>query len=114
MSEDEERLKDMLTTAKYIKEFTEEITFQEFKDSELVTAAVEREIEIMGEAAKNVSQKIKTQYPKMEWKGIAGMRDIVAHAYRKIRREELWNTVQRDIPPLINRLKHILQELKTH
>lgn len=112
MSEDEHRLKDMLTAAKFIGEFTQEIHFEEFQDSELITAAVERKIEIIGEAAKNVSQKIRTQYPEMDWKGIAGMRDIVAHAYRKVRTEELWNTIKQDIPPLIERVKHILKELE--
>ncbi|KXA96382.1 hypothetical protein AKJ39_04690 [candidate division MSBL1 archaeon SCGC-AAA259J03] len=113
MSEDEERLKDMLKAAKLIEEFTHEIDFDEFEDSEMVKAAVEREVEIIGEAAKNVSEDVRIQYPEMDWEGIAGMRDIVAHAYRKVRKEELWNTVEDDVPPLIERLEHILEELKS-
>lgn len=110
MSEDEGRLEDMLTAARLIEEFTEEINFGEFKISELVRAAVEREIEIIGEVAKNVSEETKTQYPEMDWAGIAGMRDIVAHAYRKVKIEELWNTVDDDVPVLIDRLERILGE----
>lgn len=109
MSEDEERLKDMLTAAKLIEEFTEGIGSDEFRDSELVRAAVEREIEIIGEAAKSVSEKLRIQYPEMDWKGIAGMRDIVAHAYRKVKTEELWNTVNDDVPSLKERLEQILE-----
>ncbi len=110
MSEDEERLKDMLKAAKSIEEFTEGTSFEEFADSELIRAAVEREIEIIGEAAKNISDKTKVDYPGMDWKGIAGMRDIVAHAYRNVKAEELWETATSDVSTLIEKLEESLED----
>lgn len=102
----------MLQAAKLVEEFTKETDFAEFKDSELISAAVEREIEIIGEVAKNISREIRTQYPEMDWKGIAGMRDIVAHAYRKVQKEELWSTIREDVPLLIEQLERILGDLE--
>lgn len=106
--EDERRLLDMSEAAEDIEEFTKEVTFDEFEDDKLVKRAVEREVEIIGEAAKNISDEFKAQHPEIDWKSMARARDLVIHAYGKVEEEELWKIVTDDIPALIEDLEQLL------
>lgn len=69
------------------------------KDKELRDATVRR-LEIIGEAAKNISPALKNKYPFVEWKKIAGTRDIVIHAYFRVDLNVVWSIVKKDIPKL--------------
>jgi len=76
-------------------------------DRKLVLALM-KDIEIIGEAAYQVSQPTRQQLPEIPWDDIIAMRHRLVHAYFDINLDILWRTVQGDIPPLIETLKGIL------
>ena len=70
--------------------------------------AVLYEIVVLGEAARRLSQEMRTANPSVPWSDIIGMRSVVSHGYDQIDDNELWQVVQRDLPELIFRLQTIL------
>jgi uncharacterized protein with HEPN domain len=90
-------IEHILDSIETIEEYTKEITKEEFISSKKTQDAVIRRIEIIGEAAKNVPEEVKKNYPSIPWKRISGMRDILIHGYfgvdlgltRKVASEEV-------------------------
>ena len=68
-----------------------------------------RRIEIIGEAVKNISPELKKKYPEIEWKRIAGARDVMIHAYFNVDFDVVWNIINQDIPVLKTNLTKILK-----
>lgn len=85
------------------------MTFEQFLSDDRTFDAIMRNLQIIGEAAKNVPQDIRVYYPEVEWRKIAGLRDILAHAYFSLENEILWDIVQNKIPPLLEQVQHILE-----
>lgn len=75
------------------------------------TAALERFLEIVGEAVKRLPPKLRDRYPQVPWKEIAGTRDRLSHGYDVIEREVLWDAVQNDVPVLLKFAEQMLAEL---
>jgi len=69
-----------------------------------------RNLEILGEAARQVPAEIREQYPELPWAEMLTMRHIVIHEYHGVNLSIIWQTVKEDLPPLVARLKRILQE----
>lgn len=91
-----------------VKRFTQSGE-QEFLKNEMVQYAVARSIQIIGEAAKKLSNDLKGSNPDIPWKRIAGMRDIVVHDYAAIRLDLVWLTVKDDFPILEARVRKLLE-----
>jgi uncharacterized protein with HEPN domain len=72
--------------------------------------AVLRNLEIIGEAVKNISEGTRQKYPKIKWRKIAGFRDIVAHEYFGIDDETVWDIVENEVPALLAMVKTMLGE----
>lgn len=111
---DDAYLQHMLDAISNIKTFTENVDANEFKNNELVQSAVIRQIEIIGEATKKVSDKTKAHYPDVPWRDIAGMRDKLIHGYFGVDIDAVWDTIQRDIPTLQQYVEKILDKKRNN
>ena len=73
--------------------------------------ALERALEIVGEAVKRLPTELLQCYPDLPWKLMAGMRDRLSHGYDEIRHDVLWNTVQQDMPVLLTTIEQMLNDI---
>jgi uncharacterized protein with HEPN domain len=106
--QDQALLWDMLQAARRIEHFVSGKTFHEYSADEIVQAAVERKLEIIGEAARKVSLEFQRQNPGIPWRGIISQRHFLAHEYGEVRQEKLWRVATRRIPELIAMLAPLL------
>ncbi|MDX1995031.1 MAG: DUF86 domain-containing protein [bacterium] len=107
MRSDSVLLMDILLSAQNILEFTANLSEEDFGASKLVQSAVLREIQVIGEAARQVSPAGQEQHTQIEWRKIAGMRNRIIHAYFDVRLDVVWDVVQNDIPALIAHLVRV-------
>jgi len=108
MRKDDAYLEDILEAAKAVQRFTAGVSLSEFKSNEEKYEAVNRKFEIIGEAARRLSPEARNTFPETPWKLITAMRNILIHDYADVDLDVVWETVQRDIPPLISRLEDYL------
>ncbi len=87
------------------------ISFDQFFIDTLRKRAVERSIEIIGEAAKKLDDEFKLQYAGVKWKEMAGTRNIIIHEYAGVDYEIVWQIVKDEIPELLFQTGLILEEL---
>jgi len=102
-------LQDILDAITDIETFTDNVEFEAFQTNREKVLAVVKSIEILGEAVKKVPADIRSQYPDIPWKSIAGMRDVLVHEYWGIDVNIIWATVQEGLPPL----KAVIAEIAT-
>lgn len=100
-------LQDILSSINDIVSFTENMTFDSFKEDKKTMYAVTRCIEVLGEAAKKIPKSIRDKYPSVPWKEMVGMRNKMIHEYFGVDVKILWQTVKGDIPSL----KPLIQEI---
>lgn len=108
--DDTGRLRHMLDAALEAQTFMKDITQESLREDRKTTQAVIRSIEVIGEAAVNVSKEFKEMHPDIPWKKIAGMRNWLIHAYFDVDYNHIWSTVQKDLPVLVPQLKKLLDE----
>ncbi len=101
------RLWDMLDAARTAVEFAKGVGFEDFLKDRKTRNAVERNLEIIGEAARCVLQETRASLSDIPWRSVIGLRNVLAHEYGDIRYEILWTVVRDKLPPLIERLEAI-------
>ena len=84
----------------------------EFRKSRQIQDAVIRNFEIIGEAVKHISDSLRSKYPEIPWKQIAGMRDEMIHEYFGVDFTIVWDTIQKDLPKLKQTVDGLLAETK--
>ncbi|MBM4019694.1 MAG: DUF86 domain-containing protein [Planctomycetes bacterium] len=99
------RLWDMLTYARQISQGVSGMTFAQYAADGDRRLATERRLEIIGEAAPNVSQAFMEAHPEIPWRRIIGLRNVLAHEYGDIRQERIFRIVREDIPALVRLLE---------
>jgi len=90
--------------------FTENIDFETFIKTRMIQSAVIRELEIIGEATKNLADNIRKTFKTIPWVKIAGMRDKLSHGYFTVDLKEVWNTAKKDISTLKIDVEKILSK----
>ncbi|MCB9807686.1 DUF86 domain-containing protein [Candidatus Peribacteria bacterium] len=85
-----------------------------FLSDEKTQDAVILNLAIIGEAVKKLSPRVKSHYPEIPWKNIAGTRDVLIHDYDSTEIIKIWNIVKKDIPILRRTIKKMLKDLATN
>ena len=88
-------------------------TFNSFKKDKKTILSYTRSLEIIGEACKNIPEIFRHRYPKVDWKGFAGLRDIIIHQYFGIDYAAIWDTVVNEAPETYTAILKII-ELEEH
>ena len=94
-----------------IQAYVKGVSKYSFMRETLIQDAVIRQIEIIGEAAKRVSEKTRSENVQIPWQDISGMRNKLIHDYFGVDIEKVWLTVRRDIPLLKKQINRILESL---
>ena len=102
---------DMLDAARTIQEFTAGVPLEDYLLDRKLQLAVERAIEIIGEAARLVSPELKAQHPGIPWRQIVSQRNVLAHDYGEIKQDRIWLVATSRIPDLIAQLQPLLPGL---
>ena len=95
---------DMLTAAHAVVSFIASRTFEEYSTDLFLRSAVERQIEIIGEAARRVSPDFQASHTEIPWKPIMGQRHVLAHDYGEIKHDRIWRVATEHVPELIRLL----------
>ena len=104
-------LEDILDEIERIRRFVKDIkSFEEFYKNDLIYYAVLKSLENIGEAVKNIPEEIEKNY-SVEWRKIAGFRDVIVHDYFGIDLEIVWDVIQTKLPELELIAKAILKDL---
>jgi len=101
-------LEDILESARRIRAYTSAMSLKELAHDTKTLDAVVRNLEIVGEAAKNIPEAIRAQRPQVEWKRIACLRDILIHEYFGVDTEIVWDIIKNKLPPLEKEVAELL------
>jgi uncharacterized protein with HEPN domain len=102
---------DMVNAIDRIQEFTANLTEDAYLDNALIQSAVERQLEILGEAARRLSDEFRQAHPEIGWRRIIGLRNILIHRYDEIRQQLIWQTIISELQPLGTQVEALLSRL---
>ena len=104
-------LKDIINSMNKIFNYTEKMTKEEFKNDDLTIDAVLRNIEIIGEAANNLSEEIYDKNENIPWGRMIGLRNIVIHEYFGVDLNIIWQIITVNLPETKPKIEEILKEI---
>jgi uncharacterized protein with HEPN domain len=99
---------DMLDAARVVEQLSSGMEFTEYSNDRKTQLAVERSLEIIGEAAGRVSALFRDAHPAIPWRQVIGQRNVLIHEYGEIKQERIWKTVRENVPQLVELLKPLV------
>ena len=106
---DRDFLSDIQEAVRRITVYTTTMTYEAFLTDTRTQDAVIRNLEIIGEATKNLSTELRAKYPDISWKGMAGMRDRLIHHYFGVNLDIVWHIITAELPDVASRIEEILR-----
>jgi len=100
---------DILEAVKRIELYAGKCGYAKFLEDKMIQDAVVRNLEIIGEAAKNISDGAKEKYGNIEWKKLAGLRDKIVHFYFGVNWDIVWDVIKNRLPELKKQIEGILK-----
>ncbi len=108
-------IEDIITAINKIQTYIKNMDYETFSKNDMVLDAVLRNLEIIGEASKNIPERIRTKYSEIPWKKMIGLRNVVIHEYFGIDTTIIWKIITENLPttkPLIIKLFKSLSKHK--
>lgn len=103
-------LHHILDAIRRVQEYTQSMSLVEFLEEYMVQDAVIRQLEVIGEAARNISHEFKDLHPEIPWQKMIGIRNKIIHAYFEVNNQIVWDTVVNDLPMLEQQVVHLVKE----
>lgn len=110
MRDDRSFLVDILERIKLSQEFVADGR-ETFIESRIIQEAVIRNLEIIGEATRQISETLRDKHPEIEWRQIGAFRNFVIHSYWNVKLERVWQIIENELPTLQTQTNFIIQEL---
>jgi uncharacterized protein with HEPN domain len=104
---DKDLLSDIQEAGQRITSYTAGTTYKVFLSDKKTQDAVIRNLEIIGEATKNLSAELRAKYPDLPWKGMAGMRDRLIHDYFGVNLDIVWHIITGELPGVLEEIEAI-------
>jgi len=98
----------MREVAREIIEFTRDVTADAFSNNKILRYAVERELAVIGEAARQVSTSFRLMHSEIAWDTFISRRNLIIHHYGEIKPDRLWRVITNEIPSLIVALEPLI------
>ncbi|MBA2123790.1 hypothetical protein B9J78_02460 [bacterium Unc6] len=105
-------LEDVLESMGLIEGYVKDMNFDNFKSDRKTIDAVIRNLEIIGEASKNIPQNMRDAYKDIDWKGIIGLRNRISHEYFGIDFSVIWNIIKLELPAFKEKFQRIQKEIE--
>lgn len=108
---DKGRLEHILKSVNIILDNKDRFTFEQIKSDPIIFFGFVKQVEIIGEAVYMLTKEFRQSHPEVEWDVIEGMRHILVHGYYQIKPEQLWLTIENDIPALKPHIEKYISEM---
>ena len=104
------RIHHILDAIAKIRVYTAGMSLETFSTNDLLVDAVLRNFTVIGEATRHIPTHVLTAYPQIPWRLMQDMRNVVVHDYPNVSLQVVWETIQNDLPLLLEPLRHLLEE----
>lgn len=109
---DKERLEHMVQAMNVILKNKDKYPYEDVIADPIIYFGFVKHVEIVGEACYMLTREFRELHSDMDWDAIEGMRHVLVHGYYKIKPEQLWDTVQNDIPELLPYIEGLLKSIE--